>query len=690
MADIIRLLPDAIANQIAAGEVVQRPASVVKELMENSIDAGSTRVQVQVRDAGKAFIQVIDNGKGMTETDARMSFERHATSKIRTADDLFAIRTMGFRGEAMASIAAVAQVEMKTRPTGAELGTRLCIEGSEFKEQEPVACAEGTSITVKNLFFNVPARRNFLKSNGVEMRHIVEEFQRVALAHPEVSFSLHQNDLETYQLTAGKLSHRIVQLFTKNHQEQMAACREETPHLKIWGYIGKPEHSKKTRGEQYFFVNQRYIKSNYLHHAVMGAYEGLLQSDTYPFYVLFLEIDPQQIDINVHPTKTEIKFSDERTVYAIMHSAVRQAIGSHNLTPSLDFEQDVNFTARLSARVPMPGSADSAGAPFQTGASGTAGREASGPPAARPDRSWEQFRHSHPSQHNTTGPGQSGWGQPSRDLSGWDQSRMDMPGWEQSGMDMPGTDRAGTNLSGWDSPEAGQTEGGAGSRPHSVIQHSRAFTEAVTMESAANQLPITSPEAHARESVQEQQQAPFQLHGRYLICQVKSGMMLIDQEAAHQRILFEKFLRQLQQGSASSQQSLFPQQVQLSRQDAVLLQEYEEEIRSLGFEISTFSGDSLVIQGVPADLAGQDGQRLLEGLLEQLKHHRSELTLSRRELTARALAQRAAMRWGQRLELSEMRALIDQLFACQNPAYTPDGRQTFRILDLDKLSELFK
>lgn len=632
MADIIRLLPDAIANQIAAGEVVQRPASVVKELMENSIDAGSSRVQVLVREAGKVLVQVIDDGKGMTETDARMSFERHATSKIRTAEDLFAIRTMGFRGEALASIAAIAQVEMKTRPRGAELGTRLCVEGSEVKEQEPVVAPEGTSIAVKNLFYNVPARRNFLKSNPVEMRHIVDEFQRVALAHPEISFSLHQNDLETYQLTAGKLSHRIVQLFTKNHQEQMAACREETPHLKIWGYIGKPEFSKKTRGEQYFFVNERYIKSNYLHHAMMSAYEGLLQADTYPFYVLFLEIDPQQIDINVHPTKTEIKFSDERTVYAIVHSAVRQAIGAHNLTPSLDFDQDVNFTTRMAATVEMP--------------------DQSAP--ARPEhRSWEQFR-------------QMG------------QQQQQQANWEQV--------FEGNRLGGGTGSGANSAGSGA---PKSVIQPSRAFTQAVTVESAANQL-NTSDATVGAEIPAEYQQSVFQLHGRYIICQVKSGMMLIDQQAAHQRILYEKFLRQLQLGSAASQQSLFPQQIQLSRQDMELLQEYSNEIKSLGFELTPFGGDSLVIQGVPADLAGVDSQRLLEGLLEQLKHHRTDLSLGKREQTARALAVRAALRWGQRLELTEMRSLIDQLFACQTPGYTPEGQPSFRLLDLDKLAELFK
>lgn len=350
MKDIIQLLPDKIANQIAAGEVVQRPASVVKELLENAIDAEATSIQVFIKDAGKTLIQVIDDGLGMSDTDARMSFERHATSKLRTADDLFALTTKGFRGEALASIAAIAQVDMKTRRQEDELGHHICIEGSQIKKQELVAVPVGTSLTIKNIFFNVPARRNFLKSNPVETRHIIEEFQRIALAHPQVTISLFQNDLEVYQLKPGKLSQRIVSLFGKSHQGQLVPCMEETTQLKITGYIGKPDNAKKTRGEQYFFVNDRYIKNNYLNHAVMNAYEGLLVEGHYPFYTLFIEIDPRHIDVNVHPTKTEIKFDDERTVYGIIRAAVKQALGTHNITPSLDFESDVNFEAIIQAQ----------------------------------------------------------------------------------------------------------------------------------------------------------------------------------------------------------------------------------------------------------------------------------------------------------------------------------------------------
>lgn len=337
MLDIIQLLPDSIANQIAAGEVVQRPASVVKELLENSIDAQAKQIQLIVREAGKTLIQIIDDGIGMSETDARMCFERHATSKIRSSEDLFKIKTMGFRGEAMASIAAVAQVEMRTRRITDELGILIRLEASELKAQEVVSTPPGTNIQVKNLFYNVPARRNFLKSNPVEMRHILDEFQRIALANPDISLSLYHNDSEIYNLPAGKLSRRIVDLFGKSYREQLASCEEETSFVSVRGYVGKPEFAKKTRGEQFFYANNRYIKNGYLNHAVMTAFEGLIPEGTHPFYVLFIEIDPIHIDINVHPTKTEIKFDDERTVYAIVQAAVRRAMSQHNLTPSLDF-----------------------------------------------------------------------------------------------------------------------------------------------------------------------------------------------------------------------------------------------------------------------------------------------------------------------------------------------------------------
>jgi DNA mismatch repair protein MutL len=347
MPDIIQLLPDSIANQIAAGEVVQRPASVVKELMENSIDAGATRIQLFVKDAGKVMIQVIDNGSGMSETDARMSLERHATSKIRTAEDLFRLRTMGFRGEALASIAAVSQLEMKTGKGNGDLGTLIVVEGSDVRKQEAIAADKGTSICVRNLFYNIPARRNFLKSNPVEMRHIVDEFQRLALAHPSISFSLTQGDDLVFDLQPGKLSHRIIGIFGKAYQQQLAPVQEETVMIRVTGYVGRPESARKTRGEQFIFVNNRYIRSNYLAHAVANAFEGLIPDGSYPFYVLFIEIDPRHIDVNVHPTKTEIKFDDERSVYAVMSAAVKQALGAHNLAPAIDFSADVNIAVKL-------------------------------------------------------------------------------------------------------------------------------------------------------------------------------------------------------------------------------------------------------------------------------------------------------------------------------------------------------
>ncbi len=343
MQDIIQLLPDSLANQIAAGEVVQRPASIVKELLENAIDAQAKYIRLVVREAGKDMVQVIDDGTGMSETDARMSLERHATSKIKTTDDLFNIRTMGFRGEALASIAAVAQVEIKTKRPTDELGTSLYVEASRLQKQQSIATNNGTTITVKNLFFNVPARRNFLKTNQVEMRHIIDEFHRVALAHPEIAFDFFNQELEVYSLPAGKLSQRIVHIFGKNYQKQLAPCQEETPFVQVYGYIGKPEQAKKTRGEQFFFVNNRFIKHAYLHHAVVSAFDTLLPKDTFPFYVLCLEIDPVHIDINIHPTKTEVKFDDERTVYAVINSAVRKALQTHHVGNTLDFTEDVNF-----------------------------------------------------------------------------------------------------------------------------------------------------------------------------------------------------------------------------------------------------------------------------------------------------------------------------------------------------------
>ncbi|MCO6359589.1 DNA mismatch repair endonuclease MutL [Roseivirga pacifica] len=620
MPDIIKLLPDNIANQIAAGEVVQRPASVVKELLENAIDAGATDIKLIVKDSGKTLIQVVDNGKGMSLTDARMCFERHATSKIQSTDDLFNIRTMGFRGEAMASIAAVAQVELKSRREEDELGVGINIEASDVKNQEPVSTPIGTSICVKNLFFNVPARRNFLKSNAVEMRHIVDEFHHVALAYPDIAMSLYQNDLEMYLLPSAKLSKRIVGIFGRKYQDQMAPCEEVTDVLRVWGYVGKPEHAKKTRGEQFFFANNRFIKSGYLHHAVMTAFEGLLQEGTFPFYTLFIEIDPKHIDINVHPTKTEIKFDDERTVYAIIKAAVRQALGTHNIAPAIDFSQDVNFASFRPEVKPEV---------KQT--------------QAQADRAYGQFK--------TV------------------ETRQSAGNWEKlyEGLQKELKQEEVRNSQMEIHPEAAKT---------------------ITMSSAV------SGTSSASETSQLPKQEPikkgyFQIHQKYIATQVKSGLMLIDQHRAHERILFERFQTQLSNRSGACQQSLFPQTLELNPADFALVQDMAEELNAIGFKFSPFGNSALIIEGVPADLKAANEKALFEGFIEQFKHFQHTLSISTDERIARAIAQRSAIKSGIGLTQEEMSSLIDQLFACKSPGYAPDGTKTTHILELEKIDQLF-
>ncbi|MFD1000523.1 DNA mismatch repair endonuclease MutL [Ohtaekwangia kribbensis] len=605
MPDIIQLLPDSIANQIAAGEVVQRPASAVKELMENSIDAGAKNIKLIIKEAGKTLLQVIDDGIGMSETDARMSLERHATSKIRKAEDLFELYTMGFRGEALASIAAVAQVELKTRPADQELGTCIVVEGSDIKKQEPVACEKGTSISVKNLFYNIPARRNFLKSNPVELKHIIDEFQRLALAHPEITFSFIQNDEQVYDLPATKLSQRVVNLFGKSYKEQLATCQEETETVKVTGYVGKPDFARKTRGEQFLFVNRRFIRSNYLNHAVMNAFEGLIAENSFPFYVLFIEIDPKHIDVNVHPTKTEIKFDDERAVYAVVRAAVRQAIGSHNLTPAIDFNADVNFISKL-------------------------------------NNANSQSKQVYFEERFSTA-----------------LHRSNSENWEKL----------------YEAPEA---------KPVVIKQQDVIETPGVQtlrFESAINQsTPATASE----------EKALFQLHARYIVKQVRSGMMIIDQQAAHERILFEKFLNQLKNKSGQSQQSLFPQAITFSAADFALALEMQQEIEALGFRFDVFGKNTLVVNGVPANVQAGNEKELFEGLIEQFKVNQSELALPLQENLARALARRASIKTGQPLVREEMQALVDSLFACSTSNYSPDGKPAFFIFELNKIESYFR
>jgi len=618
MSDIIHLLPDAVANQIAAGEVVQRPASAVKELIENAIDAGADKIQLIIKDAGKSLIQVIDNGCGMSVTDARICFERHATSKLSKAEDLFAIRTMGFRGEAMASIAAIAHVELKTRRHEDELGTCIVIEGSSVTSQEPIATPAGTSISIKNLFFNTPARRNFLKSNPVEIRHILEEFQRIALAHPKIFFSLHSDGNEVFHLPSEGLKQRIVHIFGNSYNQRLVPVEEATSIINLNGFIGKPEYAKKTRGEQYFFVNNRFIKDPYLNHAVLNAYEEILSSESYPLYVLFIEIDPAQIDINVHPTKTEIKYQDERSIYAIIRSAVKRSLGRYNITPTLDFNQETGFSQMISPKntediVPPTINFNPQFNPFETDAS------------------------SRGKQENPS----SSFGKRNSIPQNWDTLYE----------------------------IAQKTEHQQLSFDQNNIEKDSDF-----------------------EDVQEKPAGKliFQLHNRFILSQIRSGFMLIDQQAAHERILFERFLLQLENHQGASQQSLFPQTVELNPADFELINNLLPDIHALGFQIRVFGKQTFVVEGIPADLGnGISESQVLEQLLEAYKNNQNELKLSKRENLARSLARNAAIKAGIMLNTDEMNDIIDKLFACSSPNISLSGKPIIITFTLKELLEKF-
>ena len=617
MPDIIQLLPDAVANQIAAGEVVQRPASAVKELIENAIDAGADKIQLILRDAGKSLIQVIDNGCGMSLTDARMSFERHATSKIKKAEDLFAIRTMGFRGEAMASIAAISQVELKTRRHEDELGTCIFIEGSEVLSQEACSVNTGTSISVKNLFYNTPARRNFLKSNPVEMRHIIDEFQRVALANPQIFFTLHQDGREVYHLPEAMLKQRIVHLFGNNYNQRLVPVEEDTTIIKLHGFVGKPEFARKTRGEQFFFVNNRFIRDAYLNHAVLTAFQELLPDETYPLYVLFIEIDPSKIDINVHPTKTEIKYQDEKAIYAIIRSAVKRSLGRYNITPSLDFDQENSIEHLITPK------------PFEEIVAPTI--------AFNPD-------------FNPFAP----------------EKKADR--------EIPFL-RSASDYRGSPIPKNWDTLYEI-SKKEPAYQHQMHEEKNIAVDE--------------QEITKSSERQLFQIHGRFILSQIKSGFMLISQQQAHERVLYERFLQQLQNHSGISQQSLFPQSVTLNSSDFELLRELLPDVRALGFDIREFGKNTVVVEGIPADLNNVGEHELLEQLLEGFKNNLAILKLDKRDNLARSLARNAAIKAGTKLSLEEMNLLIDQLFACQMPNLALNGKPVITTFTLNELLERFE
>ncbi len=611
MADTIHLLSDAIANQIAAGEVVQRPASVVKELLENSVDAGSTSIRLIINDSGRSLIQVVDDGRGMSVTDARMCFERHATSKIRDIHDIFSIYTMGFRGEAMASIAAVAQVEMKTRQESDTLGTHIRIEGSKVIFQEACSHPTGTNISVRNLFFNVPARRNFLKSNQVELRHIIDEFTRVALAHPHLNFTFHHNGMELFHLLSGNLRQRIVHLFGKSLNDKLVPVEEKTDYISVSGFIGKPGAAKKTRGEQFFFVNNRFIKSPFLNYAISKAYEELIPEKSFPFYVLFIEISPSAIDVNVHPTKQEIKFDDERTVYMVIQAAAKHGLAQYSVIPTLDFTQEAEFSNLESVRrVPRP---DERILSKYTGGHGFADSSGVNPPLVTPSTpNWQSI----------------------------------LPSAMQSASDIV------------------------------------TFRSKMNQEQESN---FVQAKSLFEDDKKQSSFEPVQLHQKYILTSIKSGLVLIDQQKALERIHYEKFLKTLGHGASSSQQSLFPKTIEFSPQDAFLLEEILPELKSIGFDIQPFGKSTFVIHGSPSDLSENNEQSLIELILESYKESEGSEGYNKHEKIALSLAKGVTFGTNKKLEPKELITLIENLFACEEPNYTKDGQRTYTTITLQEI-----
>ena len=604
MRDVINLLPEAIANQIAAGEVIQRPASVVKELLENAIDAKADNITLIIKNYGKSLIQVIDNGVGMTETDARMAFERHATSKIKKADDLFNIKTMGFRGEALASIASIAEVELKTRTEDAEVATLVNIKSSELVEQSYSQAEKGTSIAVKNLFFNVPARRKFLKTDSVELKYILEEFKRVALSYPEVKFRVIHNDNELFKLPSGTLKKRVLGLFRKTYEEKILRVEEDTDVLKVKGLIGNPEIARKQKGEQYIFVNNRFIKSHYLNHAIKGAYDNLISEDHHPFYIIFLELDPSTIDINVHPTKQEIKFDDERLIYNYLKVSVKHALGRYSLSPQLDFENEMHNLR----------------------------------PVIKSD--------------------------PSNSSGGFSNS-------------MASTTRSAPVMRNWQSLYKGMEE-------FELQQDSNPEDEEeLTIPSAASGNILSTSL-----SLDSDEKEPFQIHNSYILVQIKNGFFILDQNLAHQRILYERYLRNLKNNTEMVQRQLFPISLKISKDKIDLFEELTPQLKPIGFDVQSFGGDTFVVHGIPVGFDDKDIQQVMEELMHQYISN-LDLDISKNENLARSMALGAAIKKGQKLNKEEMRAIVDELFACEIPYTSPGGKKCFVKFEISDLEKQF-
>ena len=617
MGNSIHLLPDHIANQIAAGEVIQRPASAVKELMENAVDAGATEIKLIINDAGKALIQVIDNGMGMNPIDAQNAFARHATSKISAIEDLFQIRTMGFRGEALASIAAVSQVSLKTRQAEDELGTNVEIENSQVSETSPTACPVGTSISMKNLFFNVPARRNFLKSNSAELKHIIEEFTRVALAFPEIYFSLTNNGQDVFHWESGSFKQRAINVLGNSYQTKLVAVGEKTDYLTITGFVGKPETAKKTRSDQYFFVNRRFIKSAYLHHAITNAFDGLIPKENFPSYILYIDVDPSQVDINVHPTKQEIKFEDDKIIYAFVQAAVKHALAQFSIAPSLDFSLDADIQQLDAIQKPTTEDQRNSAASSSLYAGFTQKNQAHFIPRA---------------------------------------SEAERTAWKSFFTDLPSS----------------------GSQ---------------TATTPANDNYIVKPSSMGlykqNEGVSVNEDATLlQINNTYIIAPVGAGLIMVHQQLAHERVLYEQYQKTSIQPHAT-QKSLFPVVLELSVADAILLEDIVEDLAVIGYEIEPFGQNSFIIQGIPADVISGNEKNAIELLLEQFKHFSGDIKFSKREKIIRCLARQSAIKAGQQLSQKEMHSLIESLFNCDTPNATATGAPTYIDFKEGYLDNLF-
>ena len=607
MADIIHLLPDHVANQIAAGEVVQRPASVVKELLENSIDAESSEIKLLIKNAGKTLIQVIDNGKGMSVTDARLSFERHATSKIKAADDLFCLNTKGFRGEALASIAAIAHVELKTKQDDEELGTLITIEGSSITDQNTIATPKGTSISVKNLFFNIPARRNFLKSDAVELRHIIDEFHRVVLAHPQINFSMYHNGNNLFDIRSENFRQRIVHTFGKKTNEKLVPVDEDTELLKISGFVGKPEYAKKSRGEQFFFVNQRFIKSPYLNHAIQAAFEGLLPPNKFPSYFLNLTVDPKSIDINIHPTKTEIKFDDEPTIYALLRAAVKHSLGQFSVAPILDFQRD---------------------------------------------------------------------------------AALDTPYHQQNEQVSSPKVEVNPDFNPFSKPKSGPSS----SSPASEGLYTGLQSDATESSNDFSEVQFESDELQSSifdEDEGKKVQNTFQLQNKYIISTIKSGMVVIDQNRAHERILYEDFLRQITINDTVGQQLMFPLTLEFSTKDMDVLLELKEQLEHSGFVFDSFGDQQTTISAIPAALKDSEVKKVFLQLIDDVHNEVPDFNFSSSDLLAKTFAKSLAIKNGKKLNITEQEFIVNALFACKEPALSLTHKAIFTTIEITELESKF-